>query len=266
MDTGEERDLFSMLSFNRARPVVRWFPDSRSLLLTASDNRERWLLYRMDAQTGATARVSMGPALGTPGVAFQPPVLAPDGRTVYYLRVNEPASGENRRTQSLMMYDLRTSQQRELYRAWPHLLVPALSRDGKRLAFVTDEPEGAALVVMPARGGAPRELFRAPGRAGRVMANSLAWTPDGRFILFVRQWPDDRPGAPGTSPRAAGQLWRISPDGGVPERVPMTEMEGLSFPEVAPDGRRLVFSSGRNTGLSEVWMMQSFLPPLEASR
>jgi Tol biopolymer transport system component len=260
LDTGEERDLFPMLSLNRARPVVRWFPDGRSLLLTVRDDRGRWLLYRLDARTGATTRVSLGPGLGTPGFAFQPPVLSPNGRTVYYLRVNEPATGEKNATQSLLTYDLATGQQRELYRATTHLLVPALSRDGKRLAFVTSE-QHSALVVMPATGGTPREIFRAQNGASGVTANSLAWTPDGRFIVFVRESPETARGAAGTSPRAPGQLWRISPDGGMPERLASEAVEGLSFPDVSPDGRHVAFSSGRNSEATEIWAMENVLLP-----
>lgn len=203
---------------------------------------------------GTFVRSHGGPGLGVPGFVFQPPVLSRDGRIVYYLQINERPGVHP--TQSLMTHDLRTGQRKELFQVTtPHLLVPALSRNGRWLALVTSE-QNPALVVMPAAGGAPRELFRAEGGRGAVVANSLAWTHDDRFILFVRRAPDDR---------MRGQLWRIAAKGGTPERMSSLEMEGLSFPDVSPDGRRLTFSTGRNTDRGEVWAMQN-LPALAASR
>ena len=41
-------------------------------------------------------------------------------------------------------------------------------------------------------------------------------------------------------------------------------MEGLVFPSVRPDGRRLAFTAGNPS--FETWVMQNFLPPLKAVR
>jgi len=56
--------------------------------------------------------------------------------------------------------------------------------------------------------------------------------------------------------------WRVSADGGQPQKV---RMDGLAFPSVHPDGRHIAFTAGKSEG-SEVWVMQNFLPDAGAAR
>lgn len=240
LETGEERDLFPSLQLDRRRPIVRWFPDSRSLLLWAHDARGRKSLHRMDVRTGAIRVVRTD--LGMPGFVFQPPALSPDGRTAYHFQVNDIML-----SQSLVSYRIDAGRQQEVFRATGSLLSVASSKDGRRLALLTTGRENA-LLVLPATGGQPRELFRAREDGEGIAAQSLEWTNDDRFIVFVRTWREE-----GTT---RSELWRIPSAGGEPQR--MMSMEGLSFPSIDPSGRRLAFSAGQ-FGASTVWVMQNVL-------
>ena len=61
-----------------------------------------------------------------------------------------------------------------------------------------------------------------------------AWSPDGRWIAYVRR-------SPGTSIR---ELWLVRPDGS--QRPPLTKLGGVAqAPAWSPDGRRLAFSAQR---------------------
>ena len=72
LDTGEEREFLSNLEFNRRWPMVRWFPDGRSLLFATRDNRGRGSLHRMDAQTGTVTPVLQSPSSAS-DVTINPP-------------------------------------------------------------------------------------------------------------------------------------------------------------------------------------------------
>ena len=246
LENGEEREFFSSLTLNRRRPIVRWFPDSQSLLLYANDNRGRHALHRMDAHTGTTTLVRTG--LGTPGYVFQPPALSPDGRTVYFIDRHEDDTG----TRSIMFYDLETDRLAELYRSPTALLSLALSKDGTRLAFLTSERHNRFSVI-PTRGGTPREIFR-EAEFYSVAAQSLEWTYDDRFILFIRRQEDG-----GTV--TGEELWRVPSESGEPQKL--LSMNGLAFPSVGPSGRRLTFTASQE-GSSAVWVMDNLLPQLPA--
>jgi Tol biopolymer transport system component len=59
---------------------------------------------------------------------------------------------------------------------------PLWSPHGRRLAYVTVEAEHSALVVTAADGSSPRVLFRG---ARDVGVFDLAWSPNGRFLVFT---------------------------------------------------------------------------------
>lgn len=62
---------------------------------------------------------------------------------------------------------------------------------------------------MPTAGGEPRELLkvRDPHYLGGGLGGMLAWTPDGRAVLFVK----------GSPPKHTDELWQIPAEGGNPK-------------------------------------------------
>jgi len=252
LDTGEEREFFSNLEFNYRWPIARWFPDGRSLLLSTKDRRGSGSLHRMDAQTGTVTPVLQSLSAGPPAVdAF--PCISPDGRTIYYFQ-----SAEGTEATSIMAYDTDTGRQQELERSMSRRRLEslALSRDGKQLAFVVSQEGVRSLKVLPMDGGEPREVFRAEQGGDEVAPFGIDWTHDDRFILFIRRDI--------TAPRT--DLWRVSPDGGLPQRILSGDGLGtLLLPRVHPEGRRITFTKGRRER-NEVWVMENLVPGATAGR
>jgi tricorn protease len=104
-------------------------------------------------------------------------------------------------------------------------IFPKFSPDGKWIAFTGDYDGNTDVYVMPATGGEPRRLTYHP-------ANDLVlgWTPDGKRILFrsnrFSQPPDYT------------RLFTVSPEGGMPDMLPVPRASLTSF---SPDGNRIAY-------------------------
>jgi tricorn protease len=102
---------------------------------------------------------------------------------------------------------------------------PRFSPDGTLLAFSGDYDGNEDIYVMPVTGGLPRRLTHhgAPDRM-------LGWYPDGKSILYATSM---------TSPKNRfNQLYRVSAEGGLPEKLPMPYGE---FGAISPDGKTLAY-------------------------
>jgi tricorn protease len=102
---------------------------------------------------------------------------------------------------------------------------PRFSPDGRQLAYSANYDGNTDLYVVAVDGGVPRRLTYHP-----YPDRMLDWYPDGRSILFA-------------SPRTSGtnrfnQLWKISAEGGMPERLPVPYGE---FGSISPDGASLAY-------------------------
>jgi len=110
---------------------------------------------------------------------------------------------------------------------------PAVSRDGRKLAFTRDLHGYAQIFVMDVRDGSERQLTHVPANSGLP-----AWSPDGERIAFAT----DRNG-----PDEGDEIWVMNADGS--EQRPVTRSLPSTkdaWPSWAPDGRRLTFA--RETG------------------
>ena len=155
---------------------------------------------------GATQRVAFDGALELD------PAMSPDGKVVAYA---SDATGEMR------LYVRRGAEGRPVpvsqgipgYHRWPRW-----SPDGSRIAF---NAEGAIYVV-PAFGGAPQTLVRAP-EAG--WAAHAAWSPDGRELAYVQN----------------DTMFAVEVASG--QRRVVTDTAGFS-PAWSPDGKWIAFANG----------------------
>ncbi len=246
LKTVEERELSPKVHGPRIRAC--WSPDGHSLLVTGEDNKGRDGVYRIDAQTGDLTPL----VRAEPGEHFRQAVWSADGTAILYLHGSKGGD-------SLQIKDLKTGRERELYRAVLPAYVGgiAISPDGRQLAFSVTHPatRSDVLKVVPTAGGEPRELLRVrePEHLGDGVGGRLAWTPDGRAILFVK----------GRTQKSTDELWQIPAEGGDPRELGLAlhQLRDIRFD---PEGRRIAFSAGYNE--AEVWAMENFLPALRASK
>ncbi len=111
---------------------------------------------------------------------------------------------------------------------------PALSPDGRLVAFTGREEGEAEVTVMPAGGGEARRLTFLGG-ASRV----IGWTPDGAEVLFASS--ARRPFA------SPAELFAVPAAGGEPLALGLGPADDLSF---GPDGARVL---GRNRRDPAFW-------------
>jgi len=219
----------------------KWFPDNRSVLIESGDAQGAGFgFYRLAIDTGNTELLAHLPGRA---IFYD---LSADGRTIFYTR------GFDDRT-ALMRFDIDTRRESELHSvSVPTEIVSlAVSPDGLQLAMVL---LGGIVEVVPASGGQVREVFRPAANLEQftgALRHALAWTPDSRFLLWVRG--DDR------------TMWKVPASGGEPEKVgiPMTNMKNLAL---HPDGKQLIFDAETDPPTEEILALENFAPAVNANK
>jgi len=152
----------------------------------------------------------------------------------------------------LMRFDIDSHRETELRNDRREIVSLAVSPDGLQLATTVG---GGVVEVMSAAGGQSLEVFRpatGPEMGTGALRQALAWTPDQRFLLWVR---------------GDGTLWKVPALGGKAEKVDIS-MGFIKNLAVRPDGKQIVFDAGTggvfNMGLgggtAAVWALENFLP------
>ena len=110
------------------------------------------------------------------------------------------------------------------------------SPDGGSIAFTAEYDGNREVYLIPAKGGEPVRLTYTAtnGRddlGDRMGPNNIAmaWSPDGKQIVYRNRIGDGFP----------GKLWTVSPNGGMPVQVPLPEGGFCSF---SPDGKKLAYN------------------------
>ncbi|MDD5677741.1 MAG: glycoside hydrolase family 2 TIM barrel-domain containing protein [Kiritimatiellae bacterium] len=148
------------------------------------------------------------------------PHWAPDGRSIYYIALQDKKIG-------VFIRNIKTGEQRVVSQRNEMDAVP--SPDGKYLAFVIVEPKGSrALGVMGTDGSNPRLLMQ-----GTTVPSSgyfePRWSPDGKWIVMVY-----------SQMQPLDNLVAVSIDGR--QRVTLTADSGQSAsPSWSRDGKTIVF-------------------------
>ena len=222
---------------------LRWSPNGQSIIGFGLDNQGRQGLLQIDVQTEAvTALAYKDPNRGG---GILEPAWAPDGKAVFYVRdhVGDSNSTEPRR---IVRRELATGEETELCRIPGRVQWLAPSPDGRHLAFYA----GSAVKLVSTTGGQPRKLAEANDNCG------ITWTPDGRYLLFGRKIKN------GDNKL---ELWRISAQGGEPQKTGLT-FDGWNVDvRMHPDGRRIAFAS-KQVDKNEVWAMENFLPAMSVAK
>ena len=110
------------------------------------------------------------------------------------------------------------------------------SPDGKTIAFTGEYDGNREVYSIPATGGEPlRITYTATNPrddlGDRMGPNNIVmtWSPDGKQIVFRNRTEDG----------FAGQLWTISPAGGMPTQIPLPEGGWCSY---SPDGKKMAYN------------------------
>ncbi len=148
-----------------------WSPDSRKIVYT-SERGGKLQIFQYDFSTETEVQITNN------GNDFSP-LFSPDGKSIAFIR----------NARSLVVYDVNSKQERELCKLYtdaPPLAGKqsfAWSPDNKWLAFFTVAPENRSYTnvsIVSAQGGEAKPVsFLSNSNSG-----SLAWSPDGTFILF----------------------------------------------------------------------------------
>jgi Tol biopolymer transport system component/DNA-binding winged helix-turn-helix (wHTH) protein len=186
-------------------------------------------------QSRSTATVSRVTRVTTFAGREDTPALSPDGMHVAFAWEGEQSSQD--------IYVLRLGAQTPLRLtdnpAPEHS--PAWSPDGSQIAFVRQHDLwNADLVVVPALGGAERKLhsIRMPLAAVPAVFSGplIAWSPDGKQLMFTTQLGDDAALATGYG----FHLLSLA-DGGV-KRLSLAGEGYDASPAFSADGSRLAFA------------------------
>lgn len=168
------------------------------------------------------------------------------GTKVYYTHLRD------RDERVIVLRDLVTGERRVVAEGILHSggHQQSISRDGKKLSYLTTdginedgEWEGHRIVVVPTDGsGEARVVYRYAGRT-ITSSGAGAWTPDGRHLLIVEIFDDER---------GAG-IYRLPTDGsGGPELLVKVDLGAFRM-RLSPDGHRLAFEDGDSK--QEIWRL-----------
>jgi Tol biopolymer transport system component/DNA-binding winged helix-turn-helix (wHTH) protein len=234
-------------------------------------------IYTISA-LGGPERKLLPTAWGNSGSidAFNPRLLdwSPDSKSIIYS--DNPASGQPRALFQLPLDSMRTRQ----LTSPPFQtgdIDPAVSPDGQTIAFLRDTIGAQSIYVMPISGGRERLIA-----AGLGLTVGLAWTGDGRNLIFGGRWLWTVPvaggspvrlqfGQDGYQPSIRGNrivytqatendsIWRRQADskGSYDQAQTLISSTRIDAgPQFSPDGDTIAFESDRS-GVFEIWLCKT---------
>ncbi len=189
------------------------------------------------------------------------PRLSPDEKSFYYARrkYTRAADGSRDWTNFIVRHDLLSNHEEIVYQPtgkinawWPFELSP----DGSRLAIVTSDQGKkdefvVALKVFTLSSGGQKEVIRL---APRQNVYSIAWTPDGKRLVYTKETPGKEKKGP-----AQTAIWSTAVDSGESVKLELSHPE-LGALAINPAGRQLAFQTGSIGDTVDVWVMEGMIP------
>jgi len=200
-------------------PGHTWSENGRRILFSSSRSGV-YALWDVEARDGAEPKAVVGPAVRDPGG-----IDLRDGRLVvedWIYEINLWRSTDGGEAERIVASSL-----------WDRY--PALSPDGRQLAFISNRTGPPELWVSDADG---QNLVRLTDLGG-ASVESPRWSPDGRTLAVVARI--DGPAA----------LYLVSAEGGT-LRLLTTDTPGDIAPRWSRDGQSVLFGSQRS-GTWEIW-------------
>jgi Tol biopolymer transport system component len=226
---------------------MSWAPDRRSLLVSLEGSRARCRgLYTVDVQTAAVTPITQRRPL-----AFG--TWLPDARSVVFVSelqdviVRDVAAGTER---TILKLSARPEYEHGRITAF------ALAPNGRSAALIIQSTNRQQqLAVMRIASGLTQEadaLSEISVISGTNGWAAVAWTPDGRFLLFVENSDYQTP----------GQVWRVSAAGGRPEPIGLPVPAGDQFTSlsVRADGRAIAFERRHFGYPAKFFLLDNLLP------
>lgn len=177
------------------------------------------------------------PVTSLPGAEFDP-ALSPSGDRLAFVWHQQGS----RDRYSVYIKDLATDAMTLLTDEDEIALGPVWSPDGRHIAYIR-YGESCDILTVPASGGAPRVL----GSCGHNYMADLAWSPDGKGLVYSDRIPDER----------GFGLYRLSLE--TLEREQLTHPEqpfvNDTDPAFSPNGQHLAFIRRQNQVVQDVYVL-----------
>jgi len=176
------------------------------------------------------------------------PAFAPDGKRIAY-------SGHDTSKDAvfhIFVMPVAGGGPRQLTSGEGNDVGPAWSPDGASLAFLRIAGDRAQVMVIPAAGGAEREIveFDAPGSSedddDAELSPSVAWTRDGKTLLVSAPAGEQKIPAISKVLSGGGTLQAIT--------RPPESSRGDTNPEVSPDGKNVAFVRKLDGGRADLYL------------
>jgi TolB protein len=168
------------------------------------------------------------------------PVSPASGRIAFVSDRDGPDPVGNMGNQEIYIMNADGSGQQRLTHNDAADAAPAVSPDGRMIAFVSNRSGAPELFVMNVDGTGERQLT-VPGAGGEMGARQPRWSPDGKQIVFFGSVRPD--------------IYVINLDGTGLKNL--TNRQGMdAYPDWSPDGRRIAFTSNRD-GAREIYVLNA---------
>jgi Tol biopolymer transport system component/imidazolonepropionase-like amidohydrolase len=252
LDGGRVRPLSTGVDADYRSPD--WTPDGDYVVVSRSSplrGLEKLWLYHLKGGIGLEM------ATGAAGLRLLGPAFGPDGRYVWYgQRIGSWQYNAIFPQYQIGVYDREAGTRTTMSSRYGSAFRPALSPDGKWLAYGTRHDAETGLVLRELASGEERWLAYPiqrddqEARASMDVLPGYSFTPDSRAVVISY----------------GGEIWRVPIDGGAPARIPFTVSAEVAVgPEVrfdypvddsatftlkqirdavpSPDGTRIAFSA-----------------------
>ncbi|MFC2156621.1 tetratricopeptide repeat protein [Acidobacteriota bacterium] len=246
LESGKEREILrpDLKSMAGVSTGLRWSSDGRSLLTIGFDNENGQDAYIFDVETAEMTALN----LKMDGERLADPAWSKDGKTIFYMD-----KSWRKTIFRIMAFDIENKQSKELAIDPGNPLWLNISPDGQLLAYATVDAKIKSPVIkaLPVDGGEPRIVAELKNQC-----YALNWTPDGKSLLYF--CVSETESKTEKKSEKVAELWKVSVDGGQPQRILTSTEYGFQELRIHPDGKRIVFTSD-DPGY-EIWAMENFLP------